>query len=1438
MAKENVFALLVCVEKYESPKFNDYPGLFGQSWKLRDLLIKNDVPESHIAICLTREQTDGVSNTPANVTCFKSATRDGFDKALEYIKQKVSDYDVSGGEIGNSVLFIHWIGHGVVTQNESRNLNRKLIYSNYSSLTERASNLDFDSLSEFLRFADTGFPQNQVFWIDSCGTYLDAEKKQWIETHSHEYPERDLKSNRRNQHIFFASSIFQAAKVDQQKNGNYLAKFSSVILEKLSEEGFLSTLFNDGDGKRNSSAFNQWIETLKEYFKKSQEKLGKAVCEYKVGVSEWEVLVASHQPQQLPNVPLPDCFLEINDTFLRGFHNPPITFEDIATDNFFTFVQESPLYVERAEQEKLLEDVLKLGEREGVSIFLLTGRSGVGKTTLAYWLAYQLYQKHRVLYLDKNKKPDEKPWFDQLRDYCDGRECKNEIIYCLVDEFYPGALNCLKLSLKHEGFSCRLVFIATAEKSMTRNQYGKSYYKEYPIYGFTNDEVMQLSQKVVDHFGTSFPKPLKDAQRKTKVKKLRNYLKRSGKEGVNLEPKIQTFYPLFLRLQILWFMKSSNAEDFNAEDFLTNTEDYLTSRVRILAKKQTEKDASEPPAYDVVILLCHFFQHRISIPQQILSLCFPKEQDGSYENAAWTPMLNNHRFLIHSDNSLYYTTFHPYIAKFVLELWKSKDFIPETKVRPPSYSHEDLEPIDRYLNQIIIPKLDIENEIQLSWLIHALGLLTFVGEKELVSRALQQLLEDNKLETIWEKLSISQKISWIRMYEQLGNHKERKLRAGLLISTIPQNGFQWFIWLKFFSSECQKQYKISGLKPENKAKTVRQVLVHLNEWLMDNFQDQYIHTIFHDYLGLLTTQRIDQHDLDDKQYIDIVIDLIEKWITLNSTNSSSDGIPNHYLNTYVRYLKFIQYRGSKYQQQKALKFAREWLGFTKSNEETYHLWTQILRIFEKRGTLDDKNNALDKIGEVLKVDRERFSLRDRYLLLARHLFLESRSDLHNKIEDILDQQWLWIGTRYNSDNSFDQYVDKNVWYSFLNLLAEYTIFSIEKSSSQSDSENAIKTVFHQVGEKLKGIKEIMDKLKKNKYGKDLYRQMEVTLSLRLKLKIVNKISDLLKSQDMLFSKNREFLVGKHNEYYSDISKLIQRWSKTQLKSIVIDFPAREYPNHTHHFLKLVNYSLSNTILLDIVELNAFQSDDQRQQPDYQAAIKQQPSAHQAKIKEYVPGVINAAFDAAGNIEKFSALKPLMLNIHPLMRYVLNQEHSEFYEKYCHLHLKLFLLRKQAYDHQDIEQRIDFATRQDPANSPREELVHSQAATESSEWLNKLDKPLFDLLVDDEKRFFAEEWKSLSNALSFLYPLNLPTYNSLVETVCTELHKEVCLAKENDYDWYNKYKQDGEAVMKMYQIIFGPYQGESTDYTNDDLKQDDLDQENDPIFNSESNPESE
>lgn len=156
---ENVYALVVGIEKYEGGSEWDLNGPANDALKFANWLLECGVEPDHIQLFLSPlDKNAGV------IEDAKAKSLNPFPADRNHIDSAIRSKLTSQGNRGD-LLHVFWGGHGFITKTGAT--TRRLFFADTDNISKW--NLDFNSLVEALSTFATGSGfKLQNFWIDAC----------------------------------------------------------------------------------------------------------------------------------------------------------------------------------------------------------------------------------------------------------------------------------------------------------------------------------------------------------------------------------------------------------------------------------------------------------------------------------------------------------------------------------------------------------------------------------------------------------------------------------------------------------------------------------------------------------------------------------------------------------------------------------------------------------------------------------------------------------------------------------------------------------------------------------------------------------------------------------------------------------------------------------------------------------------------------------------------------------------------------------------------------------------------------------------------------------------------------------------------------------------------------------------------------------------------
>jgi Caspase domain len=225
---ENVYALVVGIEKYKGGSGWDLNGPAKDALKFANWLLDRRVKPEHIQLFL--------SPLDANAGVLEDAKAKGlnpFPADRYHIDSAIRSKLTSEGNRGD-LLHVFWGGHGFITKTGAT--TRRLFFADTDNISKW--NLDFNSLVEALNtFAQgSGFRQ-QIFWIDACAN---THYQGLYETIGAEAAAAQFITNgeqgKAEQFVLFAAAEYEVA-TNESAEGT--GRFSRAVLDELQQKSLL-----------------------------------------------------------------------------------------------------------------------------------------------------------------------------------------------------------------------------------------------------------------------------------------------------------------------------------------------------------------------------------------------------------------------------------------------------------------------------------------------------------------------------------------------------------------------------------------------------------------------------------------------------------------------------------------------------------------------------------------------------------------------------------------------------------------------------------------------------------------------------------------------------------------------------------------------------------------------------------------------------------------------------------------------------------------------------------------------------------------------------------------------------------------------------------------------------------------------------------------------
>ncbi len=285
---------------------------------------------------------------------------------------------------------------------------------------------------------------------------------------------------------------------------------------------------------------------------------------------------------------LPDGFQKLENSFLDIENKrKECHLLEIPEANWSLITQGN--YIERDIQTELLYQTKNLATFEGISILLIKGEPGAGKTAIMYWLAYELFKENYLIIFPSFKSNEEESgWLEQLHIFSE--KILNKHFYIIIDDIFRN-LSIIKELKEKESNPFPITLIGTTrlneDKQNNLNKSSGFRIKEWKINNPTEQEKKRIFNKIrEDTDGQS----RLDALGESKLQKLQEH----------------DAPMLVLMLEI------SQGKPF-------------TQIIADVIKRLPNKP--DKPVYKVYEVICSFGQYGIHVAQEIMPLCLSNFSD-------------------------------------------------------------------------------------------------------------------------------------------------------------------------------------------------------------------------------------------------------------------------------------------------------------------------------------------------------------------------------------------------------------------------------------------------------------------------------------------------------------------------------------------------------------------------------------------------------------------------------------------------------------------------------------------------------------------------------------------------------------------------------------------------------------------------------------------
>jgi uncharacterized protein YbgA (DUF1722 family) len=685
-------------------------------------------------------------------------------------------------------------------------------------------------------------------------------------------------------------------------------------------------------------------------------------------------------------------------------------------------------YVERDQQGDALAQALRLSHDPGISLMLIRGEPGAGKTALLRWLAYELFSQGKRVFHKKIQ--SQSNWLAQLREFSE--ESGGEHFYVITDDLFRD--DSILEELQQNEFLFPLTLIGTTRQNEDRHS---------------------------ALLGTDYETVCLDLAKPSSAEKERVLALPEVKEHLVAKSAAERQKLMDSPIMLVLMLQLSAGKPFDV---------LLWDIIKDLP------NTDDQPFYQAFGVLCCFFQHGIMVPLEILQCCLPP---SDYLKQSIRSGLEG---LIDTLTHTYagyegFIPVHELIAKTVMSLGFDSDGSQDSRCRPnrkqnPPYSWNDPPLLEQYLKSIlskINADIDINQSTLRRWIAHNLRRLAVNGEVKLVNKMLRNYAPE--INTIQQQNTFSVWLCWIRIYSALGwsSDTQRCIQSILLTqANLASESRSWLSLIRKLDNREQQQTAI--------AQTQSWLETHSADWQIST---RYLALVEHvgspdqQQTAIAQTQLWFETHLADWQNSTKYLALVERLgsperqqIVINQIQT---WIANHpddwHVNT--QYVTLLEQCGNQEQQQTAISQAQTWINKHLDDREVrrYHL-----KLVERYGCQVQRQNAIIQTQIWLDGHPDDEVVRIKYLdLVEQHgcreqqqdaiiqtinwlnthssndevcnqfLKIVNKNDINKKdIEIIIRHQWQWIAQQ--------QKVNQSSWYIFLDTLQQYSFSDLYESA--------------------------------------------------------------------------------------------------------------------------------------------------------------------------------------------------------------------------------------------------------------------------------------------------------------------------------------------------------------------------------------------------------
>ncbi|MEQ8382098.1 MAG: hypothetical protein RH949_06980 [Coleofasciculus sp. A1-SPW-01] len=624
-------------------------------------------------------------------------------------------------------------------------------------------------------------------------------------------------------------------------------------------------------------------------------------------------------------------------------------------------------YIDRDQQGEVFAQAEALANYSGISLLLIRGQPGAGKTALMQWLAYELSGQHRLVL---QKKREEPYWLDPLWEFS---EQIHQHFYLIADDVFRD--DSILEELENNELQFPLTVIGTTR--LNEDQQDKLRLRGYRIESLD----LELS-------------PLPESQEKQRI--LDRICQEDGEAKARLEKMAAAERKQLMAApsMLVLMLQLSEGKPF----------DLIVADV--IRRLPSDEDY---PVYQVFGVICSFYQYSIITPTGVLPLCLPNYSKKAVRDVVDFARDAELKGLVKIISKAGYdglATIHELIAQTAM------------MVKYPRSRGENLPYSPNLLADHLraaIPALDATKETHKRWACHGLRLLAVNGEVTLV----RQVLDDypNQIQSIQQESAVTGWLIWSKMYEAVGLLSERDRCLDAILSTEPQSPLEWVYWLSLIQRRGTNQQK-------------QEAITLTSSWLQLHPDDIHVRTKYLALIGQLGTNQQKQEAIaltsswlqlhpDDTyvrtQYLALIgqfgtspqkqeaIALTSSWLQLHPDDHE---IRRHYLG-------LIEHCGTPAQKQEAIALTTTWLQL---HPDDHEVRKKYLALIGQSGTPPQKQEAIALTSSWLQLHPDDSHVRSKYLALI------GQCGTSQQKQKAIAQIYTWLQLHPDDTNVRTQYL--------------------------------------------------------------------------------------------------------------------------------------------------------------------------------------------------------------------------------------------------------------------------------------------------------------------------------------------------------------------------------------------------------------------------------